>query len=64
MPVRCFHFVVYAGRVIILVGAHPEIPDGHSEVSRSEMRNFVQGQGKQGLVRRRTGVRRTNKADD
>jgi hypothetical protein len=53
--------------------AHPEIPNGHSEVSRLEMRDFVQDQGNQGLVRRRTGVRRlsavpaqagTNKAAD
>jgi hypothetical protein len=33
-------------------------------VSRSEMRDFVQGQENQRLVRRRTGVRRTNKAAD
>ncbi len=30
--------------------AHPEMPDGHSGVSRSEMRNFVQDQEKQGFV--------------
>jgi hypothetical protein len=76
----------------LLDSAHPEIPDGHSKVSRSEMRifvfaslrlptlrvgpRFVQDQGnrgpaakqwglshleevrrKQGLARRRTGVR-------
>ena len=30
---------------------------GSGEVSRSEMRDFVQNQRKQGLARRRTGVR-------
>jgi hypothetical protein len=47
--------------MISLDSAHPEIPDGHSEVSRLEMRIFVQDQEKQGLARRRTGVRRTSK---
>jgi hypothetical protein len=43
------------------VSAHPEIPDGHSQVSRLEMWIFVQDQEKQGFARRRTGVRRTSK---
>jgi hypothetical protein len=45
-----------------LISTHPEMPDGYQQVSRSEMRDFVQDQGKQGLARRRTGVRRTSKA--
>ena len=47
--------------VNIIGSVHPEMPDGTSEVSRSEMRDFAQDQGKQGLARRRTGVRRTRK---
>jgi len=47
-----------------LLSVHPEMPDGHSEVSRSEMRNFVQDQENQGVARRRTGVRRTSKSAD
>jgi hypothetical protein len=58
---------------VLLDSAHPEIPDGHGEVSRLEMGDFVQDQGNQGVVPRRTGVRRlsavpaqagTNKAAD
>jgi hypothetical protein len=46
---------------VMILSVHPEMPDGTSEVSRSEMRDFAQDQGKQGLARRRTGVRRTRK---
>jgi hypothetical protein len=31
--------------MVILTSAHPEMPDRHSEVSRPEMRMFVQDQG-------------------
>jgi len=38
----------------LLVSVHPATPDGHSVVSNSEMSNFSQGQGNQGIARRRT----------
>jgi len=37
-----------------IASAHPEIVLGTGEVSRSEMSNFSQGQGSQGVARRRT----------
>ena len=38
--------------------------NAHYAVSNSEMRNFSQGQENQGIMRRRTKVRRTNNPAD
>ena len=44
--------------------AHPRTNLGHMKVSNPEMRIFVQGQGNQGIARRRTFVRRTSDSAD
>jgi hypothetical protein len=47
-----------------LVSVHPETPDETLLVSNSETRDFSSWQGNQGVARRRTSVRRTNKPED
>ncbi len=44
--------------------AHPETPDGQGEVFDLETSHFSQGQGNQGLERRRSALRRTIKSAD
>jgi len=39
-----------------LHSVHPEMPDGTSEVSRSEMRDFAQDQGNRGPKAKRLGT--------
>ncbi|MDH3721794.1 MAG: hypothetical protein OER74_09870 [Desulfobacteraceae bacterium] len=47
-----------------LHSAHPRTNLGHMKVSNPEMRIFVQGQGNQGIARRRTFARRTSDSAD
>ena len=50
--------------IVLLPGVHPEIYYRHEIVSNSEMRNFSQDQGNQGIARRRMRIRRTSKPAD
>jgi hypothetical protein len=43
-------------KLVQFVSAHPEIPDGHSEVSRLEIRIFVQDQGNRGPAAKQWGL--------
>ena len=47
-----------------VASVHPETPDETLLFSNSEKRDFLSWQGNQGVVRRRTSVRRTSKPED
>jgi hypothetical protein len=48
----------------LLVRVHPEMPDGHSEVSRSEMRDFAQDQRNRGPKAERLGTEHPKRCEE